>query len=203
MVPRLSSWLDTIAWKPWTIDTTAITAATPITIPSVVSTERIALVQIAPSAMRRFSRNMLCIAMISVKPKSRLWAGLVARRVTHSARPNDAGRQHRARHQSRSIMAREREWFVSCCVLVGLASTPGAPAQELSVGFEFQVNTFTADYQGVTDVGADADGDFVVVWQSNTQDDSNYGLFARRFSSAGAPLGGEFQVNTSSPSSSS
>ena len=86
-------------------------------------------------------------------------------------------------------MAREREWFVSCCVLVGLASTPGAPAQEVRVGSEFQVNTYTTDHQSRPSVAADADGDFVVVWQSYDQDGSSYGIFARRFSSAGAPLG--------------
>ena len=57
--PEAVELLDTMAWKPWTIETTAITAATPITMPSVVSTERIALVQIAPRAMRRFSRSMV------------------------------------------------------------------------------------------------------------------------------------------------
>ena len=45
-------------------------------------------------------------------------------------------------------------------------------------------------------MAADADGDFVVAWQSFGQDGSIYGIFARRFSSAGAALASEFQVNT-------
>ncbi len=60
---------------------------------------------------------------------------------------------------------------------------------------EFQVNSYTADTQLYPSVGASATGDFVVAWQSNTQDGSSFGVFGQRFSSDGAPLGGEFQVN--------
>ena len=45
-------------------------------------------------------------------------------------------------------------------------------------------------------VAMDADGDFVVAWQSYVQDGSSYGIFARRFNAAGVAQGGEFQVNT-------
>jgi hypothetical protein len=61
---------------------------------------------------------------------------------------------------------------------------------------EFQVNTYTRYTQIYPAVAVDGDGDFVVIWQSNTEDGDNYGIFARRFSSAGAPLATEFQVNT-------
>ena len=37
-------------------------------------------------------------------------------------------------------------------------------------------------------------GSFVVVWDSAAQDGDNYGVFARRYDSAGSALGGEFQV---------
>ena len=40
------------------------------------------------------------------------------------------------------------------------------------------------------------DGSFVVAWESTPQDGSSRGTFARRYSAAGAPLGGEFQVNS-------
>ena len=44
-------------------------------------------------------------------------------------------------------------------------------------------------------------GDFVVAWQSLSQDDSSYGIFARRFDSSGNPLDpNDFQVNTFTPS---
>jgi hypothetical protein len=65
-----------------------------------------------------------------------------------------------------------------------------------TVGAEFQVNTFTTGNQGSPAVAADADGDFVVVWRSNNQDGSENGVFAQRFTSAGAGAGAEFQVNT-------
>ena len=50
-------------------------------------------------------------------------------------------------------------------------------------------------------VALDADGDFVVAWESYGfqdfhQDGSSGGIFARRFSAAGSPLATEFQVNT-------
>lgn len=61
---------------------------------------------------------------------------------------------------------------------------------------EFQVNSYTFDVQGDPSVAADAAGNFVVVWQSYGQDGSNYGIFAQRFDSAGAPQGDEFQVNS-------
>ena len=45
-------------------------------------------------------------------------------------------------------------------------------------------------------MAADADGDFVVVWSSNNQDGSLAGVFGQRYTSAGAAVGAEFQVNT-------
>ena len=60
---------------------------------------------------------------------------------------------------------------------------------------EFQVNAYTRA-TSASRGGVDADGDFVVVWQQPRQDGSDYGIFARRFSSAGAALATEFQVNT-------
>ncbi len=65
-----------------------------------------------------------------------------------------------------------------------------------AVGGEFQVNTYTTDAQYSPQVAADADGDFVVVWPSLGQDGNVSGAFGQRYTSAGAPLGGEFQVNT-------
>jgi len=65
-----------------------------------------------------------------------------------------------------------------------------------AVGAEFQVNTYTTSQQGSPRVAADADGNFVVVWLSATQDGSSYGVFGQRYTSAGAAVGAEFQVNT-------
>ncbi len=68
-----------------------------------------------------------------------------------------------------------------------------------AVASEFQINAHTLSFQSNPSVAADPDGDFVVVWQSSLQDSSLYGIFARRFSSGGALLASEFQVNTYTP----
>jgi hypothetical protein len=61
---------------------------------------------------------------------------------------------------------------------------------------EFQVNQITTGDQKQVPRAADEAGDFVVTWASASQDGSLAGVFARRFGSAGQPLGAEFQVNT-------
>jgi hypothetical protein len=61
---------------------------------------------------------------------------------------------------------------------------------------EFQVNAYTTGFQRNPAIASDGDGDFVVAWMSAAQDDSNYGVFARRFGSAGGSHGPEFRVNT-------
>ena len=67
----------------------------------------------------------------------------------------------------------------------------GAP-----LGPEFRVNTFTTAYQAFPRVAADAAGGFVVVWGSDAQDGSAYGIFGQRFAPAGVTAGAEFQINT-------
>jgi hypothetical protein len=64
------------------------------------------------------------------------------------------------------------------------------------LGPEFRVNTSTTDAQVYPAVASDASGNFVVVWESNLQDGSSFGVFGQRFASSGAPLGPEFRVNT-------
>lgn len=68
-------------------------------------------------------------------------------------------------------------------------------ADGTSRGEEFQVNTETAGNQQYARVAAAAGGDFVVAWASANQDGSGRGVFAQRFTAAGARRGGEFQVN--------
>jgi hypothetical protein len=63
-------------------------------------------------------------------------------------------------------------------------------------GGEFRANTFTTNDQHSAAVAMDADGDFVIAWQSKEQDGSYWGAYAQRFNAAGLPLGGELQVNT-------
>ena len=62
-------------------------------------------------------------------------------------------------------------------------------------GSEFRVDTHTTDGQLGPAVAMDADGDFVVVWQSQYQDGDANGIYGQRFNAAGVPQGGEFRVN--------
>ncbi len=67
------------------------------------------------------------------------------------------------------------------------------------LGGEFQVNTYTTAFQGRPAVAMDTLGQFVVVWESNGSsgtDTSEYSVLARRYDSAGAALGADFQVNS-------
>ncbi|GAB4335361.1 MAG: hypothetical protein Kow0037_15200 [Calditrichia bacterium] len=64
------------------------------------------------------------------------------------------------------------------------------------LGGEFRVNTYTTDSQSSPSVAMDGSGNFVVVWNSNGQDGSGYGIYAQRYGADGSPLGGEFRVNT-------
>ncbi|MEM9219153.1 MAG: hypothetical protein AAGD25_33065 [Cyanobacteria bacterium P01_F01_bin.150] len=68
------------------------------------------------------------------------------------------------------------------------------------LGGEFQINTTTASDQSVSPTIALKDGSFVVTWASDGQDGDDYGLFGQRFSATGTPLGGEFQINTTTAS---
>lgn len=64
------------------------------------------------------------------------------------------------------------------------------------------VNTTTDQYQGYggngdyePNVAALNDGGFIVVWPSNANDGSGWGVMGQRFNAAGNKVGGEFQVN--------
>lgn len=68
-----------------------------------------------------------------------------------------------------------------------------------SLGGEFLVNTYTTNYQFHSSVAMDAEGDFVVVWESlgsDNGDTSSYSVQGQRYASNGAPVGGQFLVNT-------
>ncbi len=64
---------------------------------------------------------------------------------------------------------------------------------------EFQVNTYTTDYQTHPMAAMDGTGNFVIVWSSYNQDNpggNDYGIYAQRYTSTGATSGTEFNVNT-------
>ena len=95
--------------------------------------------------------------------------------------------------------------------VVGVTITPEADAAR-PVGDEVQTNSFTAGTQTDSTTASLFDpvtGDvvgYVVAWTSNNQDatgDSNNGVFAQMYDASGAPVGGEFQVNTTTLASQS
>ena len=61
---------------------------------------------------------------------------------------------------------------------------------------EFQVNTHTSNDQTYSSVATDGQGTFLIVWSSYRQDGDKGGIFGQRFGLDGSPLGGEFQINT-------
>jgi hypothetical protein len=66
-------------------------------------------------------------------------------------------------------------------------------------GAEFQINTYTTGIQDFPSVSADADRDFVVVWESagsSGTDTSLQSIQRQRYASGGSTQGAEFQVNT-------
>ncbi|WP_396180118.1 putative Ig domain-containing protein, partial [Flavobacterium sp.] len=66
----------------------------------------------------------------------------------------------------------------------------------LAIGGEFRVNSFTANTQAFPSVTSLSDGGWLVTWQSDGQDGSSSGIYGQRYSNEGSPVGGEFQVNT-------
>ena len=69
-------------------------------------------------------------------------------------------------------------------------------AAGVAQGLEFRVNTATANDQMYSQVAMDADGDFVITWQSNGQDGGGWGIYGQRYNAAGALQGAEFRANS-------
>ncbi|HBZ29590.1 MAG TPA: hypothetical protein DEO56_03205, partial [Nitrosomonas nitrosa] len=68
-------------------------------------------------------------------------------------------------------------------------------SEGVSLGNETLINETTASWQVSPDVTGTPDGGYAVAWQSEGQDDSFAGVYARRFANDDAPVGGEFQLN--------
>jgi formylglycine-generating enzyme required for sulfatase activity len=78
---------------------------------------------------------------------------------------------------------------------IGVRAVVFAPDGSL-VSPEFGVNTWLKGTQGSPAVAARPGGGFVVAWESVDQDGSSWGVFAQRFTAAGAKDGPEFPVNS-------
>jgi hypothetical protein len=83
------------------------------------------------------------------------------------------------------------DWPAATSVMGQRFDADGVP-----IGAEFRVNTFTPFNQHFPSVAADAVGNFVVVWEGRSEVSSGYGIVGQRYDTSGAPVGGEFLVNT-------
>ncbi|MGF1496903.1 MAG: calcium-binding protein [Elainellaceae cyanobacterium] len=63
------------------------------------------------------------------------------------------------------------------------------------LGAEFLVSTTTNNDQDDPAIAVADDGRFVIVWEDESLDGSGEGIFAQRYTAAGAPVGPEFRVN--------
>jgi hypothetical protein len=81
-------------------------------------------------------------------------------------------------------------------VVVGALGPSAAWPQGDPLGPEFRVNTYTTNSQRDPSVAVGGSGDFIVVWASDLEDGSGYGILGQRYSGSGIPLGPEFRVNT-------
>lgn len=83
------------------------------------------------------------------------------------------------------------------CLVLG--STGSLSAE---IGGQFQINSSSAGHQQRPSVAATGSGDFVVVWDSfgaDGEDTSSYGIRGQRYDAAGAPIGGELEINSYTP----
>jgi hypothetical protein len=70
-------------------------------------------------------------------------------------------------------------------------------ASGAALGPEFRINTYTTgDQFGPIVAAASPSGSFVMVWHSNGQDGSGFGVFGQRYDAGGTAQGSEFRVNT-------
>jgi len=74
-------------------------------------------------------------------------------------------------------------------------------AQGEKFGSQFLVNSFTANFQQFPSVAMDTNGDFMIAWQSLTQDGSVWGVYGQRFSWGDGRVGSEFQIHTTTAAS--
>lgn len=73
----------------------------------------------------------------------------------------------------------------------------------VAVAGEVHVNTATANTQSAPSLAFDSNGNLLVAWQSRQQDGSDWGIYGQWFDSAGARLGAELRINTTTTGSQS
>ena len=65
-----------------------------------------------------------------------------------------------------------------------------------TIGGQTRINSTTANAQSQPVIATLADGGHVISWMSSQQDGSEWGVYAQRYDSTGAAVGGEVQVNS-------
>ena len=90
-----------------------------------------------------------------------------------------------------------RRWVGAAAVLVAVVSARAAESRAGLIASDqpFAVNEVTAGEQAVPRAAIDSSGRTMVVWDS-ASDGDDWGIFGRLYDAGGAPLGGEFPVNT-------
>src|SRR3712207_5895392 len=114
-----------------------------------------------------------------------------AMKITRLARLARLALGNRSSHKGRNA---RRAAHTLACAFEGLearALFSGGP-----VGDEFMVNTYTPGYQVNAAVASDADGDSVVVWETETGTFDGYDIHGQRYNALGERVGEEFLVST-------
>jgi hypothetical protein len=93
------------------------------------------------------------------------------------------------------VLSRTRKLSLAAFLIAGVAGLVRGQGV-VRLGSEFRVNTHTTNYQAAPRISHDGVGNFIVVWQSKNQDGSQTGVYAQRYTSAGATAGAEFKANT-------
>ena len=130
-------------------------------------------------------------------------AGIVVRRFGANQQPigSEFAVDGAATARNPSIAALDGGGFVVTWSSFDQAGTGDIFGQRFSsagtaLGGAFQINTTMAsDQQGVAVAALDGGG-FVATWLSNLQDGDSLGVYGQRYDAAGAPVGGEFLINT-------
>lgn len=108
-------------------------------------------------------------------------------------------------HQSDvSLTADAGGGFVAAWQHNGDGSGYGIMARRFSaggspLGSNFWVNNYTSGHQERPTVVALPEGKFLVVWDSDNQDGSSYGIYGQRYDAVGSEEGPEFKINTYTP----
>ena len=93
------------------------------------------------------------------------------------------------------ILSTVKPLALAICTILG-ATTQVYAAPGDTVGGEIKANTFTNNTQGTSNIAMDADGDYIITWDSSGEDGDASGVYAQRYNSDGTIIGNNFRINT-------